>query len=148
VDEQEHVVATSAAHTIQFSTMSNRVSCDYQFARGQKPYHLLVKRPVYGGTPRFGGPDVIFEPSRLSEPFPAEPLTPRHLRVPPPARRPTVVRFSQASFQSPPVKGNLFAPTRTPPPYKTSEEVLSNSRLSTLPDDPTLFAPRPSGPLR
>lgn len=109
---------------------------------------MLVKRSVYGGTLRFGGPDVDFRPSRPSEPFPAEPLTPRHLCVPSPTRRPTIVRFSQASFQHPPVKESTFALTRTPPPYKTSEEVPSNSRLSTKFDDPTLFAPTPSGPLR
>jgi hypothetical protein len=64
-----HVVATFAAHILQFSTTLIHVSCSYRFARGPKSLCSSVERTVHGGTLGFGGPVVAVKPFRLR--FPA-----------------------------------------------------------------------------
>ncbi len=82
----------------------------------------------------------------FSRPFPAEPLTPRRLRLgsgalsgPSPSLRPS-------PLLPPPREGDGLFPDRDASTDKTSEEVLSKRRLSTPLDDPMLFTLDPSDP--
>jgi hypothetical protein len=65
---REHVVATSAAHILQFSTTLIHVSCSYRIARGPKSLRSPVGRLVHGETLGFGGPVVTVELLRLQFP--------------------------------------------------------------------------------
>lgn len=124
--DSEHVVATYAAHILQFSTTYIHVSCGYRFTRGPKSLCSSAERFLHGETLRFG---ESASTAGLYRPEPASDDRTSNVPSPPlqksaPFRDP-YLRFGQARFQRLPVKGDALSRTRTPPPNRTSEEMLS-----------------------
>ena len=145
--DSEHVVATYAAHILQFSTTHIHVSCGYRFARRPKSLCSSVERFIHGETPSFGEPPLtvgLFDPN---QPPMTAPLTSRRLHLVGSALSGLLPPLRPSPLPTPPREGRRFVTNKDASTAKTSEEVLSIRRLSTPLDDPMLFARDPFGPL-
>lgn len=104
----EHVVATSAAHILQFSTtlITRLVRLPIRKVWGRSPSCSSVERFVHGETPGFGGPDVTPRAcSTRGGPFQAEPLTPRRLHLGPGALSRPLPPLRPSPFPASPREG-------------------------------------------
>lgn len=148
----EHVVATSAAHILQFSTtlIARLVRLPIR-ARDRSPCCSSVERFVHGETPGFGGPDVTPRAcSTRGGPFQAEPLTPRRLHLGPGALSRPLPPLRPSPFPAPPREGGRLVTNKD---ALTSEDLRrgafehdasrrpSMTRCSSrgIPSDPLLF---------